>query len=60
MWCIWVLCGFVPVKNLRPFSTGGWIENKDSASHNRRVEEHEHTENIKSARSSKGGLVSGK
>ena len=45
-----VLCGFLPVNNGRSFATGIWIEHKDSASHNRKVEHNEHMENIKAAR----------
>ena len=50
MWCMCVLCGFLPVNNGRSFATGIWIEHKDSASHNRKVEHNEHMENIKAAR----------
>ena len=60
MWCMCVLCGFVPVKNGRPFTIGRWIEHKNSASHNRKVEQHKHIENIKAAKSSKVGTVSEK
>ena len=60
MWCMCVLFGFVPVNNECIFNTGRCIEHKNSAYDNRKVEKHEHTENIKSAKSSKGGTVSEK
>ena len=54
MWCMCVLCGFIPVNNECTFTTGRWIEHKNSYYDNRKVEKHEHTENIKAAKSSKG------
>ena len=60
MWCMCAFCGFVPVNNVRPFTYVRWIEQNNSASHNRKVENHEHTKKIKAAKSSKGGTVSEK
>ena len=52
MWCMCVLCGLVTVKNGQPFTTGRWIEHNNSVSQNRKVEQYEHIENIKAAKSS--------
>ena len=52
------LCGFVPVNNVRPFTTGRWIDHKNSAYHNKKVEQNEHMEKINAAKSSKVGPVS--
>ena len=54
------LCGFVPVNNVRPFTTGRWIDHKNSAYHNKKVEQNEHMEKINAAKSSKVGPVSSK
>ena len=55
-----VFCEFLPVNNGQPFTTGRWIEHNNSASHNRKVEQHEHMEKIKADKSSNCGPVSEK
>ena len=55
-----VLCGFLPVRNGLPFTTSRWIKPKNSDPHNRKLEQHEHMEKIKAAKSSKGGPVNEK
>ena len=51
---------FLPVNIGQPFDTCICIEHNNSASHNRKVEQNEHMEKIKAAKSSRGGPVSEK